>query len=240
MNETKQTLWHRTAVVAMTTGEGEILPDNGSKGKTGSMGKHNVKKNNTPRNAAVIAAVGVGAALVSPAVASATPVTHEQTGITVDVPNEVLPHVESYFNQAGIVEQATAAVNQGLDAAGAPAAAPITSVGQAIADVAKSKIGSPYVWGAAGPNAFDCSGLTSWAYSQNGKSIPRTSSAQASSGTPVSLDALQPGDIVSYYGGASHVAIYIGNGQVVQALNESSPVRVDDLHMMPIYNAVRF
>lgn len=199
------------------------------------MGKHSLKKNTTARNAAMIAAAGVGTAMVSPAVAQAAPVTHTATGVTVEVPDEIMPHIEPHLGQFGLAEGAAGSAH----APGAPAA-PVKPVGQAIADIALSKVGSPYSWGASGPNAFDCSGLTSWAYSQLGKAIPRTSSAQAGSGHQVPLNALQPGDIVSYYGGASHVAIYIGGGKVVQALNSSSPVRVDDLHMMPVYNAVRF
>jgi cell wall-associated NlpC family hydrolase len=86
-------------------------------------------------------------------------------------------------------------------------------------------VGSPYVYGAAGPNAFDCSGLTSWAWSQAGVSIPRTSGGQA--GLPsVPLSELQPGDLVTYYSPVSHVAMYIGNGQVVHASTESRPVYV--------------
>ena len=121
-----------------------------------------------------------------------------------------------------------------------PAPKPQPSFGERVVSIAQSKIGSPYVYGAAGPNAFDCSGFTSWVYAQAGKSIPRTSSAQASAGKKVSMNALQPGDVISYYGGASHVAIYIGNGKIVHALNSSNPVRIDNLHMMPVYNAVRF
>ena len=123
------------------------------------MGKHSLKKNTTPRNAAMIGAVGVGAAMVSPAVAQAAPVTHTATGVTVEVPNEIMPHVQPHLAQFGLVEGAA-----GSAPAAAPAA-PVKSVGQAIADIALSKVGSPYSWGAAGPNAFDCSGLTSWAYS---------------------------------------------------------------------------
>ena len=78
-------------------------------------------------------------------------------------------------------------------------AAPAAGQGQAIVDAAASKIGSPYVWGATGPNSFDCSGLTSWAYKQVGKDIPRTSEAQAASGTKISRNDLQAGDIVAFY-----------------------------------------
>ena len=122
----------------------------------------------------------------------------------------------------------------------APAPAPQPSTGERIVSIAQSKIGSPYVYGAAGPNAFDCSGFTSWVYAQAGKSIPRTSQAQASAGQQVALSDIQPGDIVAYYGGASHVAIYAGNGQIIDALNSGSPVSYRDLHMMPIHSVVRF
>lgn len=124
--------------------------------------------------------------------------------------------------------------------AAAPAPAPQQSQGERIVAIAKSKIGSPYVYGAAGPNAFDCSGFTSWVYAQAGKQIPRTSGAQASAGRKVAISDLQPGDIVAYYGGASHVAIYAGNGQIIDALNSGTPVGYRPLNYMPIHSAVRF
>ena len=77
-------------------------------------------------------------------------------------------------------------------------------------------------------------------YAQAGKSIPRTSQAQASAGQQVALSDIQPGDIVAYYGGASHVGIYAGNGQIIDALNSGTPVSYRDLHMMPIHSVVRF
>ncbi|WJY72452.1 C40 family peptidase [Corynebacterium auriscanis] len=210
------------------------------------MGKHNLKKNTTVRSSAVVAAVGVGAAVLSPAAASAATVTHKPSGVTFNVPDNAMPTIKPYMKQAGLVEakqalaKSQAKVPSAVKVAKKAAPKKSTNVGHQIAAIAKSKIGSPYSWGAAGPNAFDCSGLTSWAYKQVGKQIPRTSDAQANTGRPVSLKNLQPGDIVSYYSGASHVAIYIGNGKVVQALNSGSPVQINDLHMMPVYNAVRF
>lgn len=125
-------------------------------------------------------------------------------------------------------------------AAPAVAPAPQVSAGQRLVDIARTKIGAAYVYGAAGPNVFDCSGFTSWVYAQAGKSIPRTSQAQAAAGTPVPLDQLQPGDIVAYYGGASHVGIYTGNGTIIDALNTNAPVAERPLHMMPVHSAVRF
>lgn len=111
--------------------------------------------------------------------------------------------------------------------------------GQAVADAAMSKLGSPYAYGATGPSSFDCSGLTSWAYSQVGKAIPRVSSAQFAGGTKVAMDALQPGDIVSFYG-ANHVGIYVGNGNVVHAPTEGDVVKITALQYMPADGAVRY
>ena len=89
---------------------------------------------------------------------------------------------------------------------------------------AKSKVGNAYVYGAAGPNAFDCSGLTMAAWSQAGVSLPHSSSAQYSSGRHISESELQPGDLVFYYSPISHVGMYIGNGQIVNALNPGAGV----------------
>ncbi len=109
-----------------------------------------------------------------------------------------------------------------------------------VVGAALSKIGSPYGWGAAGPDQFDCSGLMYWAYAQNGKSIPRTSSAQLAGGTPVPLSELQPGDIIGYYPGVTHVGMYVGNGQVVHASDYGIPVQVVPMDSMPVQGAVRY
>lgn len=197
------------------------------------MGKHSLKNGSSRRNIVAAAAIGVGAVVALPATAQAAPVQVPGTGFSVDVPNEVLDAAGNYVDTSAFTGAAAAAES-------AVASAAPTSTGQKIADDAMSKQGAPYVWGATGPSSFDCSGLTSWAYNQVGKSIPRTSGAQASGGTPVSLNALQPGDIISYYSGASHVAIYIGDGKIVHAVNEGTPVQVNDINYMPINNAVRF
>ncbi|GAA2012163.1 C40 family peptidase [Nakamurella flavida] len=127
-------------------------------------------------------------------------------------------------------EPAAAAPSSASAAAAPAASAPVaasggSSAGQAAVAAALSKVGSRYVYGAAGPNQFDCSGLTSWAWAQAGVSIPRTSRDQA--GLPsVPLSQLQPGDLVTYYSPVSHVGMYIGNGQIVHASTESKPVYV--------------
>lgn len=95
--------------------------------------------------------------------------------------------------------------------------------------LALSKIGAPYRWGASGPDAFDCSGLVSWAFRNVGITLPRTSRAMSRVGTPVAMQDLQPGDLVFYYRPVSHVGIYIGDGKIVHASNRRSPVKVSDL-----------
>ncbi|WP_282691839.1 NlpC/P60 family protein [Streptomyces sp. CC208A] len=97
---------------------------------------------------------------------------------------------------------------------------------------ARSAVGKPYVWGATGPTGFDCSGLMVWSYRQAGISLPRTSAAQRHAGRQVPLSQAQPGDLVTYRGDASHVAIYAGNGQVIHAPYPGARVRYDPVNMM--------
>ncbi|HEV7625678.1 MAG TPA: NlpC/P60 family protein, partial [Streptomyces sp.] len=104
---------------------------------------------------------------------------------------------------------------------------------------ARSVLGRPYVWGAAGPGSFDCSGLMQWAYGRAGVAIPRTSQAQRSSGRQVPLSQAQPGDLVLYRDDASHVGMYVGGGKVVHAPHPGAPVRYDPVGMMPVSSVTR-
>ncbi len=108
---------------------------------------------------------------------------------------------------------------------------PAASGGQAGIAIswARQELGKRYVFGGAGPNVFDCSGLTQFIYAKAGIYLPHSAAAQYSDTSRVSLSALQPGDLVFYYSPISHVAIYIGGGQVIQALNESAPVEVSGI-----------
>ncbi|MBF6274651.1 hydrolase [Nocardia sp. 852002-20019_SCH5090214] len=185
----------------------------------------------TARRAVAAGAVGAAtlSALLLPATtAAAAPVTVPGVG-TFDVPDQVL----------GAVPQG--AVPPGIQIPGiAPAPfAPQQTVGQRAADAALSKVGAPYSYGAAGPNAFDCSGLVKWSYEQAGRELPRTSYEQLEEGAPVSLDALQPGDVVSFYGG-SHSALYVGDGNVVHASTAGEPVKVAPISSMPVAGARRY
>ncbi len=121
----------------------------------------------------------------------------------------------------------------------APPSVPASGRAAAAVSYAMAQVGEAYVYGAAGPNAFDCSGLTMMAWAQAGVSLPHSSSAQYSSGPHVAESELRPGDLVFYYSPISHVGMYIGNGMIVNAENPSTGVRVTGLHSMPYVGAVR-
>jgi len=120
-----------------------------------------------------------------------------------------------------------------------PANVPVSGRAAAAVNYALAQVGDAYVYGAAGPSAFDCSGLTMMAWAQAGVGLPHSSSAQMGSGTPVSSSSLQPGDLVFYYSPVSHVGIYIGGGRIVHAANPSSGVQVAGVFSMPFSGAVR-
>ncbi|MEV4239395.1 C40 family peptidase [Nocardia sp. NPDC049737] len=175
--------------------------------------------------AGAVGAASLGVFLLPAAPASAQPVTIPGVG-TFDVPNEIpippgIPGIE-IPNPAPL-----------------PFMAPKKSVGDIALDAAMSKLGAPYVYGAAGPNAFDCSGLVKWSYQQAGLELPRTSGEQLNAGAPVSLDNLQPGDLVSFYGG-SHSGLYAGDGNVVHASTSGTPVKLAPISSMPVAGARRF
>lgn len=110
---------------------------------------------------------------------------------------------------------------------------------QRAVEIALAQVGERYVWGTSGPNTFDCSGLTSYAYRQVGITISRSSRAQLSVGYKVSKSELKPGDLVFYYSPVSHVGMYIGNGKIVDAANPRKGVRVTSLNSMPFATARR-
>lgn len=111
-------------------------------------------------------------------------------------------------------------------------APPPTSSGKAAGAIAAGmkKLNAPYVWGAAGPNSFDCSGFVAWAYAQVGVMLPHYSGAQYASTTRISASQLQPGDLVFWGpGGSEHVAIYIGGGQLLHTFSAPTGVAVTAL-----------
>ncbi|MET9591439.1 NlpC/P60 family protein [Streptomyces sp. NPDC006516] len=116
--------------------------------------------------------------------------------------------------------------------------APSEEGGEAV-EYAVEQIGKPYVWGAEGPESYDCSGLTSQAWSAAGREIPRTSQEQWRRLPKVPLGSLRPGDLVVYFPKATHVALYIGDGTVVQAPRPGATVKVSPLASNPLLGAVR-
>jgi len=107
---------------------------------------------------------------------------------------------------------------------------PTPGAGGAISQ-ALSQVGAPYVWGAAGPSSYDCSGLVAWAYARVGISLPHYSGAMYAMTTRISASQLQPGDLVFWGGGGSeHVAIYMGGNQLVHAFGAERGVAVTSLN----------
>lgn len=123
---------------------------------------------------------------------------------------------------------------------GDDSSSPIAGSGAAVQAVnaALSRIGDPYVWGATGPNQFDCSGLTQWAYKQAGVSLPRSTYSQIDVGQSVSESELQPGDLI-FFNSDSHVGMYIGGGKVVHAPTEGENVKVTQYKYIGSVTAMR-
>ncbi|MEV6673437.1 NlpC/P60 family protein [Streptomyces sp. NPDC051162] len=118
------------------------------------------------------------------------------------------------------------------------AQAPTERAAKAVA-FAYAALGKPYVWGATGPSAYDCSGLTQAAWQAAGVSLPRTTYTQINAGRRVARSQLVPGDLVFFYSGVSHVGIYVGDGQMIHAPHPGAPVRLAPVSEMPFAGAAR-
>jgi len=128
--------------------------------------------------------------------------------------------------QAQAAAAAAAAARQAQDAATSPAVTPavstadipgVSAAAATAVQAAESRVGDPYVWGAEGPGEFDCSGLVEWAYGQAGVSLPHYSGSQYDDTVQIPMSDLEPGDLVFPADPGEHVAMYIGNGEIVQA-----------------------
>ncbi|HEX5995034.1 MAG TPA: NlpC/P60 family protein [Jiangellales bacterium] len=118
-------------------------------------------------------------------------------------------------------------------------AVPISGNGGVAAKAACLQIGEPYVWGADGPDSFDCSGLTQYAWNSAGVSLTHYTGAQWNEGTPVSRENLRTGDLVFFYSDLHHMGIYVGNGLIVHAPHTGDVVRMAELANMPYAGARR-
>jgi len=112
---------------------------------------------------------------------------------------------------------------------GAPARPPAPGAAAAVAE-AKKQLGKPYEWGADGPDSFDCSGLTQWAWKAGGRSLPHSSVAQYGATTRVPVSDVQVGDLLFYGSPIHHVGIYAGDGQMVEASETGTPVRMASIY----------
>ncbi|MFL6115069.1 MAG: NlpC/P60 family protein [Catenulispora sp.] len=119
-----------------------------------------------------------------------------------------------------------------------PALPPSTRARTAI-EAAYANLGKPYVFGAEGPDAFDCSGLIQRVWRQAGVELPRTSSEQAEAGQQVPLSQIRPGDLVVYYAGRNHIGMYVGEGKIIHAPHPGTQVRISPLMSMPVNMVVR-
>jgi cell wall-associated NlpC family hydrolase len=131
------------------------------------------------------------------------------------------------------------ALQHGKIAAVAAPKTSTTSRGAKALAFAKKQLGDSYRYGATGPNAWDCSGLTGGAWKAAGITLPRTSQAQFRTGKKVSKSDLKPGDLVFFYSGISHVAIYAGSGKVIHASRAGRPVAYMKMSYMPYQGARR-
>ncbi|MER5548806.1 NlpC/P60 family protein [Streptomyces sp. NPDC002589] len=104
---------------------------------------------------------------------------------------------------------------------------------------ATAQLGKPYVWGAEGPQSYDCSGLTSQAWAAAGHPIPRTSQEQWQQLKHIDVQDMRPGDLIIYFDDASHVALYIGDGAIIQAPRPGRTVTIAGAGSMPILGVVR-
>ncbi|MER5533884.1 C40 family peptidase [Streptomyces mirabilis] len=118
-------------------------------------------------------------------------------------------------------------------------ARPPSREGEEAVRYAVEQLGKPYEWGAVGPMSYDCSGLTSQAWDHAGRPIPRTSQEQWAQLPRIPLSKLRPGDLVLYFPKATHVALYVGDGLVVQAPRPGTKIKVSPLATNPLLGAVR-
>lgn len=113
---------------------------------------------------------------------------------------------------------------------------------EAAISAAESQVGTPYAWGGTGPDSFDCSGLVQWAFGEAGIDLPRITQDQVGRGSKVSYDNAQRGDLLYWSDGgfAYHVAIYLGEGRMIDAPNSGSQVGERDVYHANLAGAVRF
>lgn len=155
------------------------------------------------------------ASVAQPAQQTATTTVSTQSNTTYTAPAQNNTAAKPAQQQAQPTQQASSQAATTQTAKPQVSTQSNSSTAQTVVSAAQSQIGKPYVWGATGPNAYDCSGLVQYAYSQAGKNVGRTTYQQAGAGQHISVSQAQPGDILMW--GDYHDAIYVGNNQYVHA-----------------------
>jgi peptidoglycan DL-endopeptidase CwlO len=110
----------------------------------------------------------------------------------------------------------------------------VSSAARTAIKTACAQVGDPYVWGATGPNSFDCSGLTQYAYKAAGISLTHFTGAQWNEGRPVSRAEARPGDLIFFFSDLHHMGLYLGNNIMVHAPRTGKPVQVSSINTMPV------
>ncbi len=157
----------------------------------------------------------------------------EVTAKQADLQAEIAEYQARYTALTAAQQEEADAAHGGRTLAAPPPSEVVanSAAAQTAVDTAMAQLGDPYVWAAAGPDSFDCSGLTQYAFAAAGISLPHSSRMQATMGQAVSRAELQAGDLVYFYSPVSHIGIYIGGGQMVHASTFGEPVKVGSVDM---------
>jgi cell wall-associated NlpC family hydrolase len=163
----------------------------------------------------------------------------EDLGERAEKIDEEIEELEERYDEALAEQQASATTDSGGGTSSGSGSCPVSDPGGAAGaavNFACAQVGKPYVWGSGGPDSYDCSGLTSAAWEQGGVSLPHNAAQQRNTVASVNRSDLRPGDLVFYYSDLSHVGMYIGGNQVVQASNPNRPVNVAPIDQQPIHS----
>jgi cell wall-associated NlpC family hydrolase len=189
-------------------------------------------------NGAKVSLVASAEAAAQRSLAAAAQQQHRATQLAAQMQSKVsaIQQRENFFNSQAFAQAASIYQQTGqypnITVNG-------NSVGVQALRWALTKVGDPYVWGAAGPGSFDCSGLVMWAYAQVGISLLHFTGDQWNEGEHISRDQLEPGDLVFFFADISHVGLYVGNGLMVDAPTFGIPVHVEPIYWSSFVGAVR-